>query len=287
MPGVVLVGVDQHEECRAAATVGAGLAAELDAELVLAHVYPYDPLAGSLALGAPPLDPLAEEARELVTQVASSLRVGARGVAVPATSTVRGLHETAEREDADLLVLGSGRGGRLGLVRLGRTTERALQAAPCPVTVAPPGAAGDEWRPRTIAVGFDGSDEARLAVEWGRRVADATGAELRLVAVVDTQRVPWDPYEHRPDWRLYDELRRAELERQVSAVAGPLGVTELAAADPVRTLADLSREVDLLVLGSRRHGPLRRVLLGDTAEKVVREASCPVVVIGRGAREPQ
>jgi nucleotide-binding universal stress UspA family protein len=277
----VLVGVDEHEQCRDAVALGAALARALQAELVLVHVYPYDPLAGSLALGAPAMDPLAEEARALLERITATLDGEARTIAVPATSTVRGLHDTAEREQAQLLVVGSGRGGLVGAIRLGRVSERVLHAAPCPVAVTPRGLAARPWQPATIAVGFDGSEEARLAVDWGRRLAEATGARLRLVAVAGAQRVAWDPYEHSPDWPLYEELRRAELERQTSAVAGRLGVVEVPTSDPEQTLVALSREADLLVLGSPRYGPARRVLLGGTAERVVRQASCPVVVVPR------
>ena len=50
-------------------------------------------------------------------------------------------------------------------------------------------------------------------------------------------------------------------------------------------LARLSREVDLLVCGSRGHGPLRSVMLGNVSSGVLRKARCPVLVVPRGARD--
>ena len=50
-------------------------------------------------------------------------------------------------------------------------------------------------------------------------------------------------------------------------------------------LARLSREVDLLVCGSRGHGPLGGVLLGSVSAGVLRKARCPVLVVPRGARD--
>jgi hypothetical protein len=47
-------------------------------------------------------------------------------------------------------------------------------------------------------------------------------------------------------------------------------------------LAQLSHHVDLLVVGSRSYGPLRRLLLGSTSAKLVHEAACPVLVLPRG-----
>jgi len=53
--------------------------------------------------------------------------------------------------------------------------------------------------------------------------------------------------------------------------------------DPTAALTALSADCDLLVLGSRRWGALRRLALGSTSEFVIRNASCPVLVPPRGA----
>jgi nucleotide-binding universal stress UspA family protein len=43
-------------------------------------------------------------------------------------------------------------------------------------------------------------------------------------------------------------------------------------------LAELSAEVDLLVVGSSQRGRVGRVLLGSTSETLSREAACPLLV---------
>jgi len=43
-------------------------------------------------------------------------------------------------------------------------------------------------------------------------------------------------------------------------------------------------EVDLLVVGSRAHGPLRRVMLGSTSLHLTHAARCPLLVIPRPTR---
>jgi nucleotide-binding universal stress UspA family protein len=50
-------------------------------------------------------------------------------------------------------------------------------------------------------------------------------------------------------------------------------------------LAQLSDEVDLLVCGSRGHGPAGSVMLGCVSTGVLRKARCPVLLIPRGARD--
>ncbi|MBX5442753.1 MAG: universal stress protein, partial [Solirubrobacteraceae bacterium] len=53
---------------------------------------------------------------------------------------------------------------------------------------------------------------------------------------------------------------------------------------PAEALAARSAELDVLVVGSRGWGPVRRLLLGSTSERLVREAVGPVLVVPRGDR---
>jgi nucleotide-binding universal stress UspA family protein len=52
---------------------------------------------------------------------------------------------------------------------------------------------------------------------------------------------------------------------------------------PADALLALAGEVDLLVIGSRRWGPVERVLLGSTGEALLHDASCPVLAVPRPA----
>ena len=47
---------------------------------------------------------------------------------------------------------------------------------------------------------------------------------------------------------------------------------------PAEELIRADEGLDLLVLGSRRWGPVRRLALGSTSERVIRDAACPVLV---------
>ena len=46
-----------------------------------------------------------------------------------------------------------------------------------------------------------------------------------------------------------------------------------------------SQHVDLLVIGSRGYGPVRRVLLGSVSAYLAKHSSCPIVVTPRPAVE--
>jgi nucleotide-binding universal stress UspA family protein len=92
----------------------------------------------------------------------------------------------------------------------------------------------------------------------------------------------------------YDRMRadleaagRERLEAAVAELPAPVEPTPtLLAGEPARALAEHSRGLDLLVVGSRRYGPLRAVLLGGVSGRVIRSAACPVVVVPRGRERP-
>jgi nucleotide-binding universal stress UspA family protein len=58
--------------------------------------------------------------------------------------------------------------------------------------------------------------------------------------------------------------------------------TRLEWGDAAPVLVEISRGLDLLVLGSRAHSPVRRILLGGVSSDVLHGARCPVVVFPRG-----
>jgi nucleotide-binding universal stress UspA family protein len=61
----------------------------------------------------------------------------------------------------------------------------------------------------------------------------------------------------------------------------------LVQGDPAEVILNAARKCDLIVMGTHGRGLLRRAILGSVAEKVVREASCPVATIRPSARMPE
>lgn len=88
----------------------------------------------------------------------------------------------------------------------------------------------------------------------------------------------------------YDGREEAGHAREVAqAIASDLKATvetiTVAAGegDPAAVLVRRSRELDLLVVGSRGYGPVRQALLGGVSSEVMRGAECPVLVVPRSA----
>ncbi len=200
----------------------------------------------------------------------------------------RALRLATERARADLLVVGSSRQARPTCTFAGDTARTALHGSHCAVATATRGLHRASLSACTIGVGFDGSPEARQALDIARRLAWSTAGSVHLMAVgAPPGHVPATAPDGRPRTAV-DQQRPASSEAMVAAAARTIAAggievrAEVVSGPPAARLERLSEHVDLLVLGSRGYGPASRTLLGATADRLLRTAHCPVIVVPRG-----
>lgn len=208
------------------------------------------------------------------------------------TSPAHALRRVAEAENADLIVVGSMHRGRLQRLTSGDRAMQVLHGAPCAVAIAPDHVG---CRPTLlrIGVGIDGSAESGAALDLAVDLAQRTAASLVLMAVAsDVYAGTANPVAAAAYADMHEELiagrirsAREELDRarERCAAADVPAYADVRLGDPARELAALSNDCDLLVLGSRRWGPVRRLALGSTADRVIRDTACPVLVPPRDA----
>ena len=264
----ILIGVDATARSEDAVALARQLARPLTGDVVVAAIT-HDRTAGHAA----------------VRRMAGLLGPGIdpdriRTAVLAAPSPAQGLHELAEAEAADLIVVGSTHTGRLGRVRPGSTGERLLQGAPCAVAVAPHG-----FRTRLdpqleqIGIAYNGSREADCALQTALGLAHATGAHVQAITVI-----PLELYGTPPS-------AQAEIEASMrialdDAVAGTAAETVVLDGRPWAALAAKSAQLDLLIVGSRGYGPLHAVITGGTSGPLIHHAHCPVLVVPRGVDTP-
>jgi nucleotide-binding universal stress UspA family protein len=129
----------------------------------------------------------------------------------------------------------------------------------------------------------DGSEDSRLAARAAADLSEKAGAELHLVHA-------WQSVPHPViDSDYYEAGAKRLLKEETEFVSGSGGTVSeahLVMGAPVDAILDLGEELgaDLIVMGSRGHGPLARLILGSVSEGVVHHASCPVLVL-RGGKE--
>ncbi len=272
----VLVGVDGSANGRDAIALASQLV-DPDGKITLAHVHrgDLDPLK-AVAPGL--LKSEREASSELLHQERTATGVEAELRDVIASSVGAGLHAQAELQSADLLVVGSCRHGALGRAVLGDNARAALNGAPCAVAIAASGYR-DHGDPARIGVAYDGTAESEAALRAAREVAEATGALIQL------REVAFLPVAYTG---LYAAGFDSNIERVIDDTEKRLreipAVTCKAVYGPIEIeLEAFSNEVDLLAVGSRGYGPLKRLMLGSTANHLARHAGCSLLVLPRAA----
>jgi len=278
-----VVGVDDREGGRDALALASTLTTAGGGELIAVRAYPHEARPSRALVGGFE-DDMRDDARSELDRIVTESGATARRVIFGDTSPARALHHVAEEEGADLLVVGSTHRGQVGRVLVGGVTAGVLHHAPCPVAVAPLGYAGRAATPASIAVGFDGGEEAQHALRLAGEIAKALGAQIRVLSAIPTPVAATSPATYEREWLA--EAREEGQEEVDDAVATLRSFGVEASGDVVvglafEELAELSHEVDMVVVGSRGWGPVRRLLLGSTSERLVREAACPVIAVPR------
>lgn len=133
-----------------------------------------------------------------------------------------------------------------------------------------------------VIIGFDGSSSARAAVEEVLRYPWPSGLKLRaVVALGGIEGSPAVVEAVQEALRNQAAWIEERLRKRWPAARAVLSADRPAAA----LLAESARmRADLVVLGWRGHGPIRRLLMGSVSRKIAREAKAAVMVV-RGSRE--
>lgn len=137
-----------------------------------------------------------------------------------------------------------------------------------------------------VLVGVDGSPASNFAVCWAARDAAMRNVPLTMVHMVNAATV-WPQVPMAAEavaWQEDDGRRVLQEAVKIAEDATRNGrklaiTTELWHAPPAPTLAQLSEEAELVVVGSTGRGAIGRVLLGSVSSGLVRRARCPVAVI--------
>jgi nucleotide-binding universal stress UspA family protein len=141
---------------------------------------------------------------------------------------------------------------------------------------------------RRILAPTDFSAHAENAVRFACSLAERLGAELHLLHVLseivptgpDPLLTPVLPPEY---YRDSEQQSRQALANLINPAWGTPPVVEIAVRwqSPVEGIVEYAREagIGLIVIATHGRTGLSHVLLGSVAERIVREAPCPVLTI--------
>lgn len=138
------------------------------------------------------------------------------------------------------------------------------------------------WLPKnTVVVPVDFSEESLAAVSTARSLVNSS-ANLHLIHVLPDL-VPTEPG---VIWEIVDDLQRRKdaesaLRNKIQGTSAEGANVTVAFGDPGREITDFAerQKAELIVIPSHGRTGLTRLLLGSVAERVVRLAHCPVLVL--------
>jgi universal stress protein E len=284
----ILVGVDFSNCSKAALAQAARLAKWNNARLHVIHVLEslvVSELAGSLKVSDIELreitvgrarEKLRAWVKELGLTTEPAIDVGIGSPLDVMLSKIRSV-------SADVLVLGEV-GSSLPGRGAGILASKCLRKAPCKVMLV--NEAHIEAF-RVVQACIDFSETSRVVAAQGLHVAAADGSQIHFLHVFDP---PWRRLgylrpipEATPDFqKQYRDTLRYRLERFVGDTGGLNVRYDLHEASSTGCgIADYARllQADLIVLGTRGQTNLKYVLLGSTAERLLRDVPCSILAI--------
>ena len=193
----------------------------------------------------------------------------------------------AVHRDIDVVVMSTeGRRGVRAFL-MGSVTETAMREVGCPILALPREAErGVDALPTRVLAPIDFSPFALQTARHAKAAAAAFGADVLYLHVIESARVPEFYGEHATTpGRVEEELRgraRAALEDLDREAGGDARVEHhVIAGRPTTDITGFadSQGVDLIVIPTHGLSSLDRLLVGSVADKVVRRARCPVLIL--------
>jgi len=138
-------------------------------------------------------------------------------------------------------------------------------------------------RMKHLIVAVDGSEPSLKGARTALEYAKPFGAKVTFVYVVAPTVMPGDA-----PWAPLDELHQAELARgqqvlgrAVEALGSPAVGCVVKLGPPAETIAELAdvQGADMVVVGSRGLGAVKRLLVGSVADRLVHICQRPVLVV--------
>jgi nucleotide-binding universal stress UspA family protein len=144
---------------------------------------------------------------------------------------------------------------------------------------------------KTILLPTDGSECSSKALTYALSFAQQYGARVVALHVIERR---WEEQTRRASGELRPDVLRAAQERHEEEVrqhleevrnagtkVGVVVETRVMTGTPVEEIVRLAREfpVDLIIMGTHGRTGISHVFLGSVAERVVRQAPCPVLTV--------
>lgn len=191
--------------------------------------------------------------------------------------------DIANEKKADLIMLGTY--GRRGLNRLlmGSVTSLVIVNSPTDVLVVKKPCTECTGEYKSILVPFDGSELSMKALNRACQLSKADNAGVTVLYVIPRYEEMIEFYKNETAKRLLLNEAKKIME-QAKGIASELGVSvkdEIQEGSASEKIIETSKRLnnDLIVMGSHGYRGVNKAIMGSTAERVIINASCPILVV--------
>jgi nucleotide-binding universal stress UspA family protein len=284
----ILLATDGSTAAHWALSAAADLARRSGAALHLVTAYEFAP--SSVLAYAPYIGPdsawdaFESDARKLLDDEQS--RVLALGATVGSLHVARepafnAVMDVAEMVSADLVVVGSRELDGLRRIVVGSVSERVVHSVHRPVLIVRGGEGS--WPPAQVIVGFDDSPASRDAARFAATITHLyRDAEIELVEAEPIVSVSGAQYLGPDDELEIEHGHLQQFAKTLEPIAGRDVDTAVAVGDAADALiaSGSSRPgTNLIVVGTRGLGPVRRLFLGSVSTKLLHSAHAALLVV--------
>ncbi len=312
----ILVPLDGSEHSRKIVGWATGLAGALKAEIVLLSVIDPEEIEilkattkdlhqrskdGTTQIIRTPSDVIDDALTQAKNDLQSEAdRINSAGVStsicVGAGSPAEVIVSEAHNQNVDLIAMATQRESALARGVLGSVTDRVLHSTAIPMFTLYPGELHDfentSGGPHRVIVPLDGSSLSETAIEPATEIAKASNAEIVFTEVlrlpffgVGVAGIEYGAGDYAGDFGI--DAQKVEVSEYLNRFVLEAKAAGLNASASVRTGSPSQQIVDeasesensIVVMGSHGSGGLKRWVVGSVADKVIRSARRPVLVI--------
>ncbi|KAL8614790.1 hypothetical protein ACOMHN_062833 [Nucella lapillus] len=153
--------------------------------------------------------------------------------------------------------------------------------------------ASQEEVQKNVIIAYDGSDHSEFALEWYVKNMHRPGNHVTMVHVPElnemlhTQR--WSTSMYMFDREVMEGMLKEEHERvqhdlekfaeKMKALGLGGKVKSVASTKPGEGVMKEAEQADMVIVGSRGQGVIRRTFLGSVSDYLVHHCRCPVLVV--------
>ncbi len=237
---------------------------------------------------------LGESLEELATRIRDASETSVATTIVDGLASER-LVEYAKRSSVAMIVMSTHGRGPVSRAWLGSVADYVLRHVDVPVLLVRADEEGaatkiEEWRFDHVLVALDGSDRAERALDWAVDLATPGKTAITLFRAVEPPipfASPYLPHALEDTQAALDAGHEAaqtylsQVRDRLSKHGHRVETQAMVGGHPAPGIVDYAHEhpVDLIAIGTHGHRGLRRLVLGSVADKVLRSANVPVLLV--------